>query len=65
MKLIDVVTTYTYVVTGLRYVFGILKGSKYLIPKHKFATWIVYCLVTDDLKHRVECGTINLVNSSC
>jgi hypothetical protein len=38
MQLIDVVTTYTCVVTGLRYDFGILKESKYLIPKHKLAT---------------------------
>lgn len=62
MQLIDVVTTYTYVVTGLRYVFGVPKESKYQIPKHKLATYIVYCLVNDDLKQLVECGTIDLVD---
>jgi hypothetical protein len=38
MQLIDVVKTYTYVVTGLWYIFGVLKESKYVISKHKLAT---------------------------
>jgi hypothetical protein len=42
MQLIDIVTTYTYVLTRLQYSFGVLKEYKYLIPRHKLATYIVY-----------------------
>jgi hypothetical protein len=45
--------------------FWSLKESKCLIPEHKLATYIVYCLFNDDLKYRVKCGTIDLVNPSC
>jgi hypothetical protein len=60
------VTIYNYVVTRLWYIFGVLKEFKYNILEHKLATYIVYCLVTHDLKHLVECGTIDqLLNPSC
>jgi hypothetical protein len=66
MQLIDIVTTYTYVLTRLQYSFGVLKEYKYLIPRHKLATYIVYWLVNDYLRQPVECGTIHLlVNPSC